>query len=699
MRLSLKISCTKQKLSSHGLIMRFPPSSCGLTAGSSKTKIIETQLDFLLKQNRARLKQLLKQKEFSWKNLIVPLEDMEDQLNQFWSPIRHLHSVSDTKALRKTYHRCLSKLTKYHTELSHHKKLYQAIKAINDGDSLILLNADQQRVIKNELRDLKLAGVALPEADKKRFAVLVKEHAQYSTQFENHVLDATQHWFFHTMNEKILSGLPAHVVAFAKQKAKEKNLKGYVLTLDFPIYLAVMTYADHSELRQKMYRAFSTRASDQKPSSKKYDNSKTMSALLKLRFEMANLLGYQQYTDYSLQTKMAKSSKEVMFFLNQLTKKSLPFARREVKELEKFAGKKLKPWDINYYAEKLKHQKFDIDEEMLRPYFQEKIVLNGLFELVEKLFNIQIKEKQIQDKWHRDVKFFEIYQNKNVIGGFYTDLYAREGKRGGAWMDECQVRRQLSNGKIQLPIAFLTCNFSSPLKNKPSLLTHDEVITLFHEFGHCLHHLLTKVNYPEISGINGVEWDAVELPSQFMENFCWEWKVLEKISCHVETGEKLSHDLFEKLLASKHYHAGLAMLRQLQLALFDFEIHKNYKLHVSKNYIQHTLNAVRKKTSVFIVPNYNRFQHSFSHIFAGGYAAGYYSYKWAEVLSADAFSLFEENGIFNKKTGQSFLKNILEKGGSKNAMELFIAFRGRKPSINALLITVLIDRSHGGVLW
>jgi oligopeptidase A len=478
---------------------------------------------------------------------------------------------------------------------------------------------------------------------------------------------------------------------FSTQKAKEKKLTGYVLTLDFPIYLATMTYADNQKLRETMYRAFSTRASDQKPANKKYDNSATMNELLKLRYKMAKLIGFQNYADYSLQTKMAKSSGDVISFLNKLSKKSMPFARREFKELEKFAGKKLKAWDIAYYAEKLKHKKFDFDEEMLRPYFQESIVLKGLFELVEKLFSIQIREKQIKDKWHKDVCFFEIKQNKKLIGGFYTDLYAREGKRGGAWMDDCQGRRKLSHGEIQLPIAFLTCNFSQPLNKKPSLLTHDEVITLFHEFGHCLHHLLTKIDYPEISGINGVEWDAVELPSQFMENFCWDKKVLDKITRHTETGKKLPADLFKKLLSSQHYHAGLAMMRQLQFALFDFEMHKNYKSGASKNYIQSTLNAIRKKTSVFKTPTYNRFQHSFSHIFAGGYSAGYYSYKWAEVLSADAFSLFEEKGILNKKTGQSFLKNILEKGGSKNAMELFIAFRGRKPLIDALLI-------HSGLL-
>lgn len=661
-----------------------------------KQKNIERTLHDLLDHHWKTIRQLLKQPCFSWDNLIEPIESLENELNLFWAPIRHLHAVADTPALRKTYARCLDKLTKYHTKLSHHKPLFDAIVSIADRYRFSALNADQQRVIALQIRDFKLAGVALPTPEKKRFAELSKRYSKLTTRYENNVLDATQDYYYHTKNGNELLGLPPQFIELAKQAARHKKKTGFVLTLDFPVYLAVMTYADNQSLRQTIYRAFTTRASDQKPCKPKYDNKILMDEILSIRYQMAILLGFQDYAEYAIQTKMAKSSKDVTAFLNQLLKRSMPFAKREIKALEKFAHKKLKPWDIAYYDEKLKHKLFDFNEESLRPYFQEPIVLQAMFDLVETLFNIKIKEKPIKDKWHKDVKFYEIYtvestKHRSVpshtfcIGGFYTDLYARQGKRGGAWMDECVQRRQLKNGKIQHPIAFLTCNFSSPVNKKPSLLTHSEILTLFHEFGHCLQHLLTQIDYIEISGINGVEWDAVELASQFMENFCWEKKVLDRMTRHVDTGKKLPKALFDQLIKSKHFQAGMHMIRQLQFALFDFELHQTYSFKAPKNHIQHTLNRIREKTSVMKMPRYHRFQNSFSHIFAGGYAAGYYSYKWAEVLSADAFSLFEEKGIFNKKTGQSFLKNILQQGGSQDAINLFQAFRGRKPNISALL--------------
>lgn len=654
-----------------------------------KYQDIEPALDNILADNRMQLAKLLDKKKFTWNDLIVPIEEMDDRLSHMWSPISHLNSVMDSTELRAIYNRCLPRLVKYHTEISHNTKLYNAVKSIAKRETFKKLNKIQRRIIKHEIRDFKLAGVALNKKDKEEFAALQQQLANLTTKFSENVMDATRSWYCHVTDKKMLSGLPKHIITMAGHEAKNKKIKGWVLTLDFPVYYAVMTYADDRALRKKMYHAYVTRASDQKPSNKKFDNSKIMQGILEIKLKLSSLLGFENFAQYSIATKMAKNTKQVVDFLTKLAERALPYAKKEMQQLKQFVRdkykvKKLESWDISYYSEKLRKQNYAITQEELRPYFVEQNVMQGLFAIVEKLFGYKIKLHKNKNVWHKDVKYYEIMKNNKVVAGFYVDLYARAHKRGGAWMDECRVRRKLPSKKIQLPIAYLTCNFSKPAKNKPSLLTHDEVTTLFHEFGHCLQHLLTKIDYPEVSGINGVEWDAVELASQFMENFAWQKEGLDLIAKHYKTNKQLPENLYQKLIASKNFHAAMQMVRQLEFALFDFRLHQECNPR-KKNQIQIILNQVRKKISVIPTPAFNRFQHSFSHIFAGGYAAGYYSYKWAEVLSADAFAKFEETGIFNRKTGREFLTCILEKGGSEDAMELFKKFRGRKPNIDALL--------------
>jgi len=663
---------------------KFPPFD------KIKYKDIESALDKILADNRKQLAKILQAKKFTWKNLIVPLEETDGRLDNMWSPIRHLNEVMNTAELRKVYNRCLPKLVKYHIEISHNVKLYRAIKSFAKSSAYKKLNKIQRRIIEHEIRDFKLAGVALTANKKKQFAVLQQQLAKLTIRFSENLLDATRAWHCHVTNKKQLSGLPQHIIATAKQAAKAKKLSGWVLTLDFPVYYAVMAYADDCKLRQKIYRAYATRASEQKPSKKKYDNSKVMQEILQIRLKLVKLLGFKNFAEYSVTTKMAKNTKQVMNFLAELAKHTIPYAKKEMRQLQQFARqkygiKKLEAWDITYYSEKLRKQNFAVTQEELRPYFTETKVLNSLFVLVDKLFGYKIKLRKNNNIWHKDVKYYEIFnKNKQAIAGFYVDLYARANKRSGAWMDECRVRRKLPNKKIQMPVAYLNCNFSKPAKNKPSLLTHDEVNTLFHEFGHCLQHLLTKIDYPEVSGINGVEWDAVELSSQFLENFCWQKEMLDLIAEHYKTKKKLPRPLYKKLIASKNFHAAMQMVRQLEFTWFDFRLHQEFSAS-KKNQIQSILNQVRKRISVIPIPAFNRFQHSFSHIFGGGYAAGYYSYKWAEVLSADAFAKFEETGIFNQKTGREFLTCILEKGGSEDAMALFKKFRGRRPKVKALL--------------
>jgi len=547
----------------------------------------------------------------------------------------------------------------------------------------------QQKIITNALRDFRLSGVNLDAKNKKIYKSIQNKLSELQTKFEENLLDATHAWKKHITNKEELTGLPKSVMALAAENAKKESKKGWLFTLEAPSYIPVMKYADNAELRKEMYWAYTTRASELGPNATIWDNSKIMYDILKLRTKKAKLLGFDNYAEYSLETKMAKSSSEVISFLNNLAERTKKSAKNEFNELKQFVQEStgldhVEASDISYYSEKLKQKKFSISQEELRRYFPVKQVIKGLFKITKKLYDVDIKERTKIEVWHDDVKFFDIFDNKGKIkGSFYLDLFSRRHKRGGAWMDECIIRRK-TNSEIQNPVAYLTCNFTPPIDDKSSLLTHDEVITLFHEFGHGLHHMMTNINYSGVSGINGVPWDAVELPSQFMENFCWEKEALDLFAKDFETGDTINKDLFKKMTKARSFHAAIQMVRQLEFAIFDFRLHLEFASK-NKHNIQKLLDDVRENVSVVKTPEFNRFQHSFSHIFAGGYSAGYYSYKWAEVLSADAFSKFEEQGIFNKLTGNEFLKSILEKGGSCEPMDMFIEFRGRKPSIEPLL--------------
>lgn len=633
---------------------------------------------------------LLLQENYSWDNLIAPLDEQDDKLSRTWSPVSHMNSVVSSDELREAHDACLPLLSEYGTWVGQHKGLYNAYLQIRQSDAFSGLSDAKQKVVTDALRDFELSGVAL-EADKKqRFAEIKSRLSDLSSSFSNNVMDATLGWNKHITNESDLSGLPESALAAAKQLAESKELEGWLFTLDIPSYLPVMMYADDASLREQMYTAFSTRASDQGPNAGQWDNSPIIDETLALRHELANLLEFDNYAERSLATKMAQSTQQVNGFLSDLAKRSKPQAQGDLEELRDFAERthgvtQLNAWDMAYYSEKLKEQKYAISDEQLRPYFPEDKVVSGLFEVVARLYDLTIEERKDVDTWHKDVRYFDIKQaDGSVRGSFYLDLYAREKKRGGAWMDECQVRRTKINGELQQPVAYLTCNFSGPVGEKPALFTHDEVITLFHEFGHGIHHMLTKIDVSSVSGINGVPWDAVELPSQFLENWCWQPEALAFISGHFESAESLPQDLLDKMLAARNFQSAMQMVRQLEFSMFDFSLHQEFN-PIEKTNVQGLLNRVRDTVSVVIPPAFNRFQHSFGHIFAGGYAAGYYSYKWAEVLSSDAFSRFEEEGIFNRKTGSDFLHNILEMGGSKEPMALFTAFRGREPQVDALL--------------
>jgi oligopeptidase A len=645
----------------------------------------------ILAQNRATLEELLTQEVFTWENLLQPLEEMSNRLSRMWSPVSHLNSVNNTDSWRDAYNACLPLLSEYATEMGQNNALYQAIQSIKASDEFSTLHGAQQKIIDNELRDFQLSGVALEGTDKKRFAQIQQQLSQLTTKFEENVLDATRAWTYVVEEEATLSGLPAHTIALAAQCADQQKKSGWVFTLDVPCYLSIMKFADSAMLRQTFYHAFVTRASDMGPNAGEFDNSPVMLELLQLRHEKAILLGFSDYAHYSLATKMANSAQDVFDFLNDLAARSKKKAESDFYELEEFARTEfsvdeLNAWDIAYYSEKLLHKKYAINEEMLRPYFSENNVFQGMFDVVHALYGIVIKEKKTVEVWHDSVRFFEIFDKQDkLLGQFYVDLYARPGKRGGAWMDDYCGRMKQANGQLQLPVAYLSSNFTKAVDDKPALLTHDEVVTLFHEFGHGLHHLLTQVDYLSVSGINGVSWDAVELPSQFMENFCWQKQTVPLFAKHVDTGEALPTTLFDNMLRAKNFQSGLQMLRQIEFSLFDFTLHSGPAPATVMD-IQELLNGIRYSKGVLIPPAFNRFQHSFSHIFAGGYAAGYYSYKWAEVLSADAFSLFEETGVLSEKTGLKFWQSILAMGGSLDAADCFENFRGRKPSVNALLI-------------
>ncbi|MGH8120762.1 MAG: M3 family metallopeptidase [Gammaproteobacteria bacterium] len=651
---------------------------------------IEPAVDFLLQDNRRRIGQLLKANAVcTWDNTLQPVEELGERLNRAWSPANHLHAVRDHESLRAAYNNCLPKLSEYATDLGQNEDLYRAYAAVAVSKEYKTLSRAQRQIIDHALRDFRLSGIDLDAPSKQQFKEIQQKLARLQTKFEENVLDATHAWKKHVTDRQLLAGLPESALALAEQNARRDGLDGWVFTLEFPSYMPVMQYADNTELRREMYGAYVTRASAEGPHGGRWDNTGIMEEILGLRRRLARLLGFDSFAHYSLARKMAKTTGAVMSFLDDLAQRARKTAQTEFAELASFAaahGRKseLPAWDIACYSEKLREHKFHLTQEELRPYFPLPQVLQGMFGVVNQLYDLTILPRASVDTWHPDVRFFDIYDADNTLrGSFYLDPYARPHKRGGAWMDECSVRMKTSAG-IQTPVAFLTCNFTPPIGSDPSLLTHDEVITLFHEFGHGLHHMLTLVDHPGVAGINGVPWDAVELPSQFMENWCWERASLDLISGHYRDGSKIPAGLYERLKASRTFLSSMQMVRQLEFAIFDFRLHLEYECPGAAD-IQKLIDEIRSRVAVVIPPAFNRFQHSFAHIFAGGYAAGYYSYKWAEVLSADAFSLFEETGIFDKKTGQAFLHSILEQGGSRDPMELFVEFRGRKPSIEALL--------------
>jgi oligopeptidase A len=656
---------------------------------------IRPAVEKVLAENRAALKQLLSDNTSltapDWNNLMNPLDDMDDRLNKVWSTASHLNSVCNTPDIRQAYNDCQPLITEYYAELGQNEKLYACVQALNDRADVLMLDGSQRKILEDSLLDFRLAGVSLPADQKKQYTVLQTQLSQLSNKFGNNVLDATRAWSHNIVDVADLSGVPEMTVAAAADAAQKKNLEGYLLTLDYPVYFAVMTYADNRDLREAMYKAYATRASSF--GATEWDNHDVIREILKLRQQMAELLGFENYAALSLARKMAKSVDQVNRFLDDLIFYSRPAAEREFSELSQYAKDhfdlgELQAWDVSYYSEKLRKQNYDLSQEELRPWFPVDKVRQGLFDIVETIYGIQVERDHSAGVWHPDVEFYNIRREGEIIARFYFDLFTREGKRGGAWMADCRTRRQLSiHGQAvmqQIPVAYLVCNYAPPSADAPALLTHNDVTTLFHEFGHGLHHMLTRENYLRSSGISGVAWDAVELPSQLMENWCWDPQSVSMISGHFKSNESLPAHMLEKMLAARNFQSGMRSVRQLEFALFDFTLHQTQVVD-DKDFVSGILNATRKKTAVYPVPEYNRFQNSFSHIFAGGYAAGYYSYKWAEVLSADVFSRFEDTGVLNPGTGREFLDKILSRGGGADALTLFVDFMGREPDIAALL--------------
>jgi oligopeptidase A len=649
---------------------------------------VEPAITRLIDRNKQAIEALLAgNKEHTWDTLWEPIEQLEDELAQVWSPVSHLNSVANSDELRSAYNTCLPLLSEYGTWSGQHIGLYEAYRKIGEGKALTSLDGARQKAVKNVLRDFRLAGVALPDDQKKQYAELRKRLSELGSQFSDNVLDATNAWTLQVSSEQ-LAGLPETALANAKQAAEQAGGEGFLITLEFPSYYPVLAYCEDASLREEVYRANSTRASDQGPHSGQWDNSRIIEETLDLRQELAQLLGFANYGELSLATKMAESPAQVRDFIAQLSEKSRPQAQAEWRELQDFAQEEygvetINAWDVSFYSEKLRERRYQVSQEDIRPYLPITRVLPGLFEVAGRLYGVTVREVEEFDSYHNDARLFELLKDGEVVARFYLDLYARSQKRGGAWMDNCRDRR-IADNELQVPVAYLVCNFTPPVGDTPALLTHNELTTLFHEFGHGLHHMLTKQTVASVSGINGVAWDAVELPSQFLENWCWEPEALALISGHYETAEPLPDDLLDKLLAARNFQSAMMMARQLELALFDLRLHSEWENSKSSS-VKAILEEVRTAVAVITPPAFNRFQHSFSHIFAGGYAAGYYSYKWAEVLSADAFSRFEEEGIFNQETGDAFRTHILEAGGSADAMELFVAFRGREPDIEPLL--------------
>ena len=621
-----------------------------------------------------------------WEAFVTPLEEANERLSRAWGQVAHLNAVMNSPELREAYNANLSKVTQYYAEISQHQGLYRQFKKLRASPEFDGLAPARKKVVENALRDFRLGGAELPEAQRVRYMEISERLAALSSRFSDNLLDATNAYARWAKSPAEVAGLPEDVLAAARQAAEAEHRDGWKFTLHAPSYLPVMQYADNGSLRQDLYRAYGTRASEWGPA--KWDNTALIAEILRLRQEEARLLGFAHYTDLSLQTKMARSPREVLEFLLELAAKARPYALRDLQEVADFAQQRLglrelEPWDLAYASEKLRLERYAFSEQEVKQYFPEPRVLPGMFRLVESLYGIRVEAAQTQ-VWHPDVRFFRVIESSGVeAGGFYLDPYARTSKRGGAWMDDAVGRRRRRDG-VQHPVAYLNCNFAAPVGGKPALFTHDEVITLFHEFGHGLHHLLTRVDELGVSGINGVEWDAVELPSQIMENFCWEWEVLRGMTGHVDSGAPLPRELFDKMRAAKNFQIGLQTLRQIEFALFDLKLHWDFDPQGDKTALD-LLNEVRRQVAVWFPPDYQRFPHGFSHIFAGGYAAGYYSYKWAELLSADAYSLFEERGVLSAEVGGKFRDEVLGMGGSRPALESFAAFRGRGPSIDALL--------------
>ncbi|KAF1070722.1 MAG: Oligopeptidase A [Pseudomonas citronellolis] len=649
---------------------------------------VKPAIEQILADNRAGIARILAEQGEtpSWAGLVLAMDELHARLGAAWSPVSHLNAVCNSAELREAYEGCLPLLSAYWTELGQNRELFKAYEALAHSPEAAGFDVAQKTILEHALRDFRLSGIDLPAEQQQRYAQIQTRLSELGSRFSNQLLDATQAWTRHVTDEAVLAGLTDSAKAQMQQAAQAQELDGWLITLEFPSYYAVMTYAEDRALREEVYTAYCTRASDQGPNAGSNDNGPVMQEILDLRQELARLLGYANFSALSLATKMAESPEQVLSFLRDLAVRSKPYAQKDLDQLRAYAAEQgcaeLQSWDSGFFGEKLREARYSVSQEALRAYFPVDKVLGGLFAIVQKLYGIQIRELQDFERWHPDVRLFEIEENGEHVGRFYFDLYARANKRGGAWMDGAKDRRRDASGQLIAPVAYLVCNFTPAVAGKPALLTHDEVTTLFHEFGHGLHHLLTRVEHAGASGINGVAWDAVELPSQFMENWCWEPEGLALISGHYESGAALPQDLLEKMLAAKNFQSGLMMVRQLEFSLFDFELHTS---HGDGRSVLDVLNGVRDEVAVMRPPAFNRFANSFAHIFAGGYAAGYYSYKWAEVLSADAFSRFEEEGVFNPQTGAAFREAILAKGGSQEPMALFVAFRGREPSIDALL--------------
>jgi oligopeptidase A len=622
----------------------------------------------------------------TWEAFVAPLEDANERVSRAWGQVSHLHGVLDSPALRDAYNANLPKLTQYWTELGHDERLFRRYRELRDSAAYVDLSPARKRQVQTALRDFRLGGAELPADEKARFAAIQDELARLGAKFAENLLDATNAYSIVIEDPARVAGLHDDLLAAAREAAQKDGREGWKFTLHAPSYLPVMQYAEDRALRETLYRESVTRASEfGRP---EWDNTPLIARMLELRREEARLLGYPNFAEVSLVPKMADTPEQVLEFLEDLARRARPFAEQDVEELQQFARsalgiERLESWDLAFASEKLRARRYDFSDNEVKQYFPEDAVIGGLFRLVETLYRVRISPGSAP-VWHEDVRFFEIREADGTrVGQFYVDLYARETKRGGAWMDDAIGRRRTAAG-IQTPVAYLACNFSRPVGARPALFTHDEVITLFHEFGHCLHHLLTRGEDLGVSGINGVEWDAVELPSQFMENFCWEWEVLSGMTRHVDTGAALPRALFDKMLAAKNFHSGLATLRQIEFALFDMHLHFDFEAEAGRTALE-LLEQVRAKVAVLKPPAYNRFPNNFSHIFGGGYAAGYYSYKWAEVLSADAYSLFEEKGVLDPATGARFRDEVLAVGGARPAAESFRAFRGRDPEVDALL--------------